>query len=157
MPSFNTHPAWASSVSTCWFLTKQIGDVEFPYYRYNLELTVGRAWMISGLAIRHAMALGLHVRSKAKNLTDFDKEIRYRIWWSLYSLERLLDELTGRPSCVSDRDISAPLPINIEEDQFEQEQQLYFNPNMGDETSLGLSPSQMKSKGAERIRGVTFS
>ena len=61
--------------------------------------------MISGLAIRHAMALGLHVRSQAKDLTDVNKEIRYRIWWSLYSLEQLLSALTGRPSCVRDRDI----------------------------------------------------
>src|SRR5258706_15133242 len=108
--------------------------------------------MISGLAIRHAMALGLHVRSKAKDLTDVDKEIRYRIWWSLYSMERLLDELTGRPSCVSDRDISAPIPINVEEDQFDHHQQLYFNPNMSDESSICLSPMQHKGKNPERVR-----
>jgi hypothetical protein len=84
-----------------------------------------RAWTICGLAIRHALTLGLHVRSEAKDLSDVDKEHRVRLWWSLYSLECLLNKLTGRPSCISDRDIGTPLPINISEDDFQQGQPLY--------------------------------
>jgi hypothetical protein len=71
------------------------------------------------------MALGLHVCSEAKDLSDMDKELRVRLWWSLYCLERLLDELTGRPSCISDRDISTPLPINVDESQFRRDYPLY--------------------------------
>lgn len=71
------------------------------------------------------MALGLHVRSEAKDLSDMDKELRVRLWWSLYCLERLLDELTGRPSCISDRDISTPLPLNVDETQFRRDSPLY--------------------------------
>jgi hypothetical protein len=84
-----------------------------------------RSWTVCGIAVRHAVALGLHVRSEAKDLSDMDKELRVRLWWSLYSLERLLDELTGRPSCISDRDISTPLPINMEESQFWRNYPLY--------------------------------
>lgn len=71
------------------------------------------------------MALGLHVRNEAKDLSDMDKELRVRLWWSLYCFERLLDELTGRPSCISDRDISTPLPINVDESQFRRDYPLY--------------------------------
>jgi hypothetical protein len=71
------------------------------------------------------MALGLHVRSEAKDLSDMDKELRVRLWWSLYSLEHLLDELTCRPSCISDRDISTPLPINVDEAHFRRDIALY--------------------------------
>jgi hypothetical protein len=56
---------------------------------------------------------------------DVEKEHRVRIWWSLYGLECSLNELTGRPSCMSDRDISTPLPINFNEADFHPGQVLY--------------------------------
>lgn len=93
---------------------------------YYLSLDqVNRAWTISGLAIRHALTLGLHVRSKTRSLSDVDKEYRVRLFWSLYALERLLNQLTGRPSCVSPRDISADLPLNVDETTFDREKPLY--------------------------------
>jgi hypothetical protein len=70
------------------------------------------------------MSLGLHVRNGATTLSDVDKELRVRIWWSLYSLERSLNGLMGRPSCISDGDISTPLPINQDEETFEQSEKL---------------------------------
>jgi hypothetical protein len=78
-----------------------------------------------GLAIRHSLTLGLHVRNEAGNLADVEKEHRVRIWWSLYSLECSLNELTGRPTCISDRDISTPMPINTAEDEFRSDKGLY--------------------------------
>ena len=81
------------------------------------------------------MALGLHVRSEAKNLSDMDKELRVRLWWSLYGLERLLDELTGRPSCITNRDISTPLPINLDESQFRRDYPIYKKHNRRSITS----------------------
>jgi hypothetical protein len=102
-----------------------------------------RSWTVCGIAIRHATALGLHVRSEAKELNDTDKEFRVRLWWSLYSLERILDELTGRPSCISDRDISTPLPINVDEADFRRDLVLYESrPTLHD-------PGRGKAKFAE--------
>ncbi|PVH70541.1 hypothetical protein DL98DRAFT_504521, partial [Cadophora sp. DSE1049] len=89
---------------------------------------LNRAWTVCGLAIRHALTLGLHVRNEATDLSDFDKENRVRLWWSLYSLECFLNELTGRPSCISDRDISTPLPMNINEDDIVPSQPLDGTP-----------------------------
>ena len=65
------------------------------------------------------------MRSEADDISDAEKEQRVRLWWSLYSLECLLNELTGRPSCISDRDISTPLPINMNEDELHPGQALY--------------------------------
>lgn len=70
-----------------------------------------------GSSIRQATALGLHLRNKVKQTSDLEKELRVRVWWSLYSMERLLGEYTGRPSCISDYDISTPLPLNIDESE----------------------------------------
>ncbi|KAK0111791.1 hypothetical protein ONS96_001059 [Cadophora gregata f. sp. sojae] len=86
---------------------------------------LNRAWAISGLAIRHAVTLGLHIRIEAGDLSDYDNENRVRLWWSLYSLECLLNELTGRPSCISDQDISTPLPLNIDEEEFRPGKSFY--------------------------------
>lgn len=65
------------------------------------------------------------------------------MWWSLYSLECLLNELTGRPSCISDRDISTPLPINVNVDDMHPEQSLYkYN-----------SPDELGPRGQRNRRG----
>ena len=88
-------------------------------------LTLHRAWTICGLAIRQALTLGLHVRSEADDLDDDEQEHRVRTWWSLYSLECALNETISRPSCISDTDISTPLPINLSEDDFYPTQSFY--------------------------------
>ena len=68
------------------------------------------------------MTLGLHVRNEARILSEHKREHRVPIWWSLYSLECLLNELTGRPSCISDRDNSQPLPLNVDQDAIPDEE-----------------------------------
>lgn len=70
-----------------------------------------------GLAVRNAVTLGLHIRSEATRLSDLQKELQIRVWWSLFSLEILLNEITGRPCCISYRDISAPHPVNYSEEE----------------------------------------
>lgn len=49
------------------------------------------------------------------------KEIRYRVWWSLLIIERLLGNMTGRPTCVVDGASTVPLPLPFEEDRFQDE------------------------------------
>ena len=102
-----------------------------------------RAWTIGGLAIRHGLTLGLHVQSMARDLPDVLKERRVRLWWSLYCLEYSLNGLTGRPSCISDRDISTPLPLNMDEDDFHPDQVLYHT---GEMASPSVSSSRRGSK-----------
>ncbi|RDL31506.1 uncharacterized protein BP5553_09715 [Venustampulla echinocandica] len=92
---------------------------------YVATSRLNRAWTLCGLVIRNSLTLGLHVRSEADDLAAVEKEHRVRVWWALYSLECLLNELTGRPTCISDRDISTPLPINVSEDDFHFGQALY--------------------------------
>ena len=89
-----------------------------------------RAWFLSGLAIRYAQALGLHLRNDTKraDMSDVRKEQCVRIWWSVYSLERMLEVMTGRPSSIRDREVSAALPVPIDEDEYPAEhdaRQLY--------------------------------
>lgn len=112
---------------------------------YHQWLISYRAWTFCGVAIRHSLTLGLHVRSEAQDLSDVEKEHRIRLWWSLYSLECILNELTGRPSCISDRDISTPLPLNLDEDDFHPSQTLYDRRRKGSGTSSRRGSGSLKS------------
>ena len=51
-------------------------------------------------------------------MLDTSKEIRYRVWWSMISTERILAVMTGRISSISDGDCTVPLPAPVEEEAF---------------------------------------
>lgn len=70
------------------------------------------------MALRAAMALGINMRNNSNQTSHPSKEIRYRVWWSLYGLEQQLSMMTGRPTCISDIMCTAPLPIPYEEESF---------------------------------------
>ncbi|CZR65645.1 uncharacterized protein PAC_15545 [Phialocephala subalpina] len=106
---------------------------------------LNRAWTICGLAIRQALTLGLQVRSHAESLSDYDKEQRVRLWWCLYTLECLLNELTGRPSCISDQDISAVLPLNINEHDIQGSQFMYSSSPVSEQFSRRASRGSRSS------------
>ncbi|KAF2131108.1 hypothetical protein P153DRAFT_211176 [Dothidotthia symphoricarpi CBS 119687] len=83
-------------------------------------LTVGqinRAWTIIGMALRSAFSLGFHVRNEDPSASIATREKHVRTWWSLYSLERTLSIVTGRPSIIVDSCCSVPWPIAVPEEQ----------------------------------------
>lgn len=86
---------------------------------------------MSGIAIRFACSLGLNMRNESRNMSDSVKEIRYRIWWALCSVERLLTIMTGRSTCLLDADCTIPLPVPVDEE-------LFVNPTNPDLNSPAL-------------------
>lgn len=58
------------------------------------------------------------MRSVSSQVSDTSREIRYRVWWSLYTFEHTLCIMTGRPSCVNLRFCSTPIPLPFPEDDF---------------------------------------
>lgn len=75
-------------------------------------------WQTTGLAIRTAVTLGLHTKPyrSIKSGHHHDEmetrrlNIRSRVFWSAYSLERINGIVLGRPFGISDIDIDLPLP-----------------------------------------------
>ena len=82
---------------------------------------INRAWSMSSIAIRWAIALGLNMRNDSPTLKDSLKEIRYRVWWTLYTLEHRLCSMTGRANCIRDDQCTTPLPVPVDEDKFESQ------------------------------------
>ncbi|KAL6713476.1 hypothetical protein ACLMJK_008941 [Lecanora helva] len=79
---------------------------------------INRSWTMSGIALRHACTLGLNLRNESVDVTETSKEIRCRLWWAVYSIERLLAAMTGRPTSFAEKDCTTPLPFPVEEDFF---------------------------------------
>lgn len=89
----------------------------------------------------------MHLRDLGSTADDL-KEIKYRVWWSLYTLEHRLSVITGRPSCIHDTDYSTPLPIPFDEVQFKEEEAIRLLASSKDRTSqLSGSSSSFKRGG----------
>ncbi|PWY90033.1 hypothetical protein BO70DRAFT_393221 [Aspergillus heteromorphus CBS 117.55] len=100
---------------------------------------VNRAWKLCGSAIRGALGLGLHLRNMGEFASDASREIRYRVWWSLYMIDHRLTMITGRPSCIDDNVCTTPLPVPFDECDFGTDEailQLQHSP--------GSSPSRLE-------------
>ncbi|KIY03019.1 uncharacterized protein Z520_01485 [Fonsecaea multimorphosa CBS 102226] len=85
-----------------------IGLLAF-YLLVNGSIT--RAWNTLGHATRHATALGLHLNITDPAVSELDKVRRARTWYSLYSLEILIAEITGRPKSISLLDVTIPIDL----------------------------------------------
>ncbi|CAK7238387.1 hypothetical protein SEUCBS140593_010634 [Sporothrix eucalyptigena] len=73
------------------------------------------AWTYVGLAMRIAIDLGLHRRNAAMRRPSLNNELKKRLFWSCYNLDRQVSITLGRPFTISDRDIDVPLPLEVDE------------------------------------------
>ncbi|KAH3956156.1 hypothetical protein HBI68_195890 [Parastagonospora nodorum] len=107
---------------------------------YSLRAPKGPgAWTYVGLAMRLCIDLGLHRRTKARGSLRAPwpnpgaLEMRKRVFWTTYCLDRQVSIVLGRPFSISDRDIDAELPLDI-------------NENVEDEEELAQHASTSKSR-----------
>lgn len=70
------------------------------------------------MSIRSAVSMGLNLRSESNYVTTVSKETRYRVWWSLHTLETILCTMTGRPPITRKEICTTPLPVPFEEEEF---------------------------------------
>ncbi|CDS10344.1 hypothetical protein LRAMOSA03020 [Lichtheimia ramosa] len=81
-----------------------------------------RSWMYSGMAYRMCLELGLHNQSNvARDLSPIEIELRKRVYWSCYCLDKLHSTGWERPWMLSDAmtqtDLPGPLPEDDEEER----------------------------------------
>jgi proline utilization trans-activator len=70
------------------------------------------AWNLTGAAIRMAFAIGLHRKEHIGRAMggSLEREVRKRVFWTLYLYERFLCSSLGRPSAIDDDDVDLDLP-----------------------------------------------
>lgn len=117
------------------------GLLSFYYFSIG---RVNRAWVLIGLALRFAYALGLHIRNEDRSSGVAKKEILGRIWWAHFAFERFLSVMTGRPSQGVDRSCSVPLPLPISTQDIDES---IIESRFGHlvQVSIGLLPRQAPS------------
>lgn len=69
------------------------------------------AWQAAGQAVRAAVDLGLHRSLPNESHSQLQQEMRKRIFWSAYALDRNISLALGRPCALKDSDINIPLPL----------------------------------------------
>jgi hypothetical protein len=85
------------------------------YLHGSLELN--NCWTVVGLAIRMAQGLGLHL--EAGNFTSdiIEQEIRKRVWWSCFIIDRILSMKVGRPPTIHDGPgIKVDMPLAVDDE-----------------------------------------
>ncbi|PGH05060.1 hypothetical protein GX51_03158 [Blastomyces parvus] len=81
------------------------------YYFQNLNRR-DAAYLYVGLAVGMAISLGLH-QEVSDDLDDLAREHRRRLWWSVYSLDRILCVKSGNPLTIADEDIGVLPPSRL--------------------------------------------
>ncbi|PVH86721.1 hypothetical protein DL98DRAFT_481750 [Cadophora sp. DSE1049] len=83
---------------------------------YTLPLdTPGVSYTYLGVAIKMAIQNGMHRKHPALGLDLRTTEIRNRLWWTVYTLEKRICVLHGRPVSISQSDTDAQLPSDLPE------------------------------------------
>ncbi|PYH95745.1 putative C6 transcription factor [Aspergillus ellipticus CBS 707.79] len=73
-------------------------------------------WYMVGLAMRIAIDLGLHRKANEINMDPWTAQLRRRLFWTVYYLERVVSMSLGRPFSIADRHIDLPLPADVDDD-----------------------------------------
>lgn len=86
------------------------------YFMQNMNRR-DAAFQYIGKALRMAISLGLHQEvsphyssQQGPILDKAEREHRRRVWWSIYSLDRILCVKSGNPITIQDEDIGVDLP-----------------------------------------------
>ncbi|KAH7023884.1 fungal-specific transcription factor domain-containing protein [Ilyonectria destructans] len=71
---------------------------------------IGSSYVYMGLALRKALAFDLHQNTDDQTLDEHEREVRRRLWWSIYSLERCTTVKLNRPRSINVDIVTVPLP-----------------------------------------------
>ena len=83
---------------------------------YNLRSpSKSGIWYMIGLAMRTCVDLGLHREAYYSTVKPYEGQLRRRLFWTVYFLERVIAVSVGRPYSIADRDIDAGLPLEIDD------------------------------------------
>ncbi|GAV46886.1 hypothetical protein ZYGR_0A04840 [Zygosaccharomyces rouxii] len=72
-------------------------------------------WYTMGSALRLAVDLGLHAEKLNRNYDPFTRELRRRLFWCVYSLDRQICSYFGRPFGIPEENITARYPSMLDD------------------------------------------
>lgn len=72
-------------------------------------------WYTMGSALRLTVDLGLHAEKLNRNYDPFTRDLRRRLFWCVYSLDRQICAYFGRPFGIPEENISAKYPSLLDD------------------------------------------
>lgn len=76
----------------------------------------GNLWQLSGSAMRFATEMGLYTEpNPSQEFDPLSLDLRRRIFWTCYCIDRILATVMGRPTGIPDSWISAKYPVLVED------------------------------------------
>ncbi|TGJ76423.1 hypothetical protein E0Z10_g10883 [Xylaria hypoxylon] len=87
---------------------------------YHIRSSSYGIWYMIGLAMRTCIDLGLHTKRHEGNIDRYTVQMRRRLFWSVYSLERTIAICLGRPLSIPDRQIDVELPLDPEDEAWSE-------------------------------------
>ncbi|KFY21975.1 hypothetical protein V493_06942 [Pseudogymnoascus sp. VKM F-4281 (FW-2241)] len=75
------------------------------------------AWVYAGIAFRMLIDLGAHIDGQYSKLTEEDLEIRRRVFWGAFVVDKIQSLYQGRPVSLQEADIRVPI---LFQDQYEE-------------------------------------
>ncbi|KAI2637494.1 fungal-specific transcription factor domain-containing protein [Xylaria nigripes] len=86
---------------------------------YHVRTSSYGIWYMIGLAMRTCIDLGLHTKRHEINMDHYTIQMRRRLFWSVYSLERTIAICLGRPLSIPDRQIDVDFPEDFEDESWD--------------------------------------
>ncbi|KAG8954208.1 hypothetical protein FRC04_000429 [Tulasnella sp. 424] len=86
------------------------------------------AWLITGIGLRFAQDIGAHREKVYGPDHPFENQIWKRAFWSLVALDRITSAGIGRPIAAFDEDIDADLPLEVDDEYYDEEKKEWKQP-----------------------------
>ncbi|KAK7457803.1 Gypsy retrotransposon integrase-like protein 1 [Stygiomarasmius scandens] len=91
-------------------------------YLQNLGTGNDIGWMMNGIAIRLAQEVGAHRHLVTDKTPTIERELWKRVFWTLILFDVKLSMLFGRPRAISSQDFDLELPVECDEEYWENEE-----------------------------------
>jgi len=105
--------------------------VLFSWYFYGTKMFASAGWALIGLSLRYAQDTGIHLKkgwTKRAAAHPFEYEMRKRVFWALYSIERTMTLEMDRSICLQEDDHDVDLPLELDDAALDLLQQGQTNP-----------------------------
>ncbi|WWC89980.1 uncharacterized protein L201_004910 [Kwoniella dendrophila CBS 6074] len=76
-------------------------------------------WILSGLGLRSAQEIGIHVRSTLAHVDPVERALYNRAFWCLYHIDRVNCAGVGRSVALQDTDFDADYPIDVDDEYWD--------------------------------------
>ncbi|KAG8906698.1 hypothetical protein FRC01_007916, partial [Tulasnella sp. 417] len=86
------------------------------------------SWLITGIGLRFAQDIGAHREKVYGPDHPFENQLWKRAFWSLVALDRITSAGFGRPSVAFDEDIDADLPLEVDDEYYDEEKKEWKQP-----------------------------